>query len=55
MNTRYPTKYSKFTLWQQNTYTNIFRCQTLQNLPKLGFLVLNYTVWQFWSVHEGIH
>jgi hypothetical protein len=27
-------------------YTNIFHCKTLQNLPKFGFLVLKYTIWQ---------
>jgi hypothetical protein len=27
-------------------FTNIFRCKTLQNLPKLGFLVWKYTIWQ---------
>jgi hypothetical protein len=25
---------------------NIFCCKTLQNLPKLGFLVWKYTIWQ---------
>jgi hypothetical protein len=27
-------------------YTNIFHCKTLQNLPKLGFLVWKYAIWQ---------
>jgi hypothetical protein len=27
-------------------YTNIFHCNTLQNLPKMGFLVWKYTIWQ---------
>jgi hypothetical protein len=27
-------------------YTNIYHCKTLPNLPKLGFLVLKYTIWQ---------
>jgi hypothetical protein len=27
-------------------YTNIFHCKTLQNLPKSGFLVRKYTIWQ---------
>jgi hypothetical protein len=27
-------------------YTNIFHCKTLQNLPKLRFLVWIYTIWQ---------
>jgi hypothetical protein len=27
-------------------YTNIFNCKTLQNLPKSGFLVWKYTIWQ---------
>jgi hypothetical protein len=26
--------------------TNIFYCKTLQNLPKLGFLVWKYAIWQ---------
>jgi hypothetical protein len=29
-------------------YTNIFNCKTLQNLPKLGFLVWKQTIWQPW-------
>jgi hypothetical protein len=29
-------------------YTNIFHCKTLQNLPKLGFLVWKYAIWQPW-------
>jgi hypothetical protein len=27
-------------------YTNIFHSKALQNLPKLGFLVRKYTIWQ---------
>jgi hypothetical protein len=27
-------------------YTNIFHCKTLQNFPKLGFLVWKYAIWQ---------
>jgi hypothetical protein len=27
-------------------YTNIFQLQTLQNLPKFGFLVWKQTIWQ---------
>jgi hypothetical protein len=27
-------------------FTNIFYCKTLQNLPKLEFLVWKYTIWQ---------
>jgi hypothetical protein len=27
-------------------YTKIFHCKTLQNLPKLGFLVRKETIWQ---------
>jgi hypothetical protein len=27
-------------------FTNIFHCYTLQNLPKLGFLFLKYTIWE---------
>jgi hypothetical protein len=30
-------------------YTNLFNSQALQNLPKLVFLVLKYTIWQPWS------
>jgi hypothetical protein len=30
-------------------YTNIFNCKTLHNLPKLGFLVWKYTIWQPWQ------
>jgi hypothetical protein len=50
------------TKWQENMpngrkiaqiatkYTNSFHCKTLQNLPKLGFLVLKYAIWQpCWS------
>jgi hypothetical protein len=33
-------------------YTNIFHCKTLKNLPKLGFLVWKYTIWQPCSVGE---
>jgi hypothetical protein len=29
-------------------HTIIFHCKTLQNLPKLGFLVWNQTIWQPW-------
>jgi hypothetical protein len=29
-------------------YTNIFHCKTLQNIPKLGFLVRKETIWQPW-------
>jgi hypothetical protein len=27
-------------------FNNIFHCKTLKNLPKLGLLVLKYTIWQ---------
>jgi hypothetical protein len=27
-------------------YTNFFHCNTLQNLPKLDFLVSKYAIWQ---------
>jgi hypothetical protein len=30
-------------------FTQIFHCKTFQNLPKLGFLVRKYTIWQPWS------
>jgi hypothetical protein len=48
----------KYTKWPQNIsnyrkidqliieYTNIFHFKTLQNLPKLGFLVSKYAIWQ---------
>jgi hypothetical protein len=29
-------------------HTNIFRSKALQNIPKLGFLVLEWTIWQTW-------
>jgi hypothetical protein len=29
-------------------FTNIFHYKTLQNLPKLGIWVWNYTIWQPW-------
>jgi hypothetical protein len=47
--------------WQQNIpngskidemsvkFTNIFYCKSLQNLPKLAFLIWKYTIWQPWS------
>jgi hypothetical protein len=31
-------------------YTNIFHYKTLPNLPKMGFLVWKYTIWQPWSM-----
>jgi hypothetical protein len=30
-------------------YTNIVHFKALQNLPELGFLVWNYTIWQPWT------
>jgi hypothetical protein len=48
----------KYTQWPQNIsngckidemamkYTNIYHCKFLQNLPKLGFLVRKYAIWQ---------
>jgi hypothetical protein len=48
----------KSTQWAQNIpngrkidpmaikYTNHFHCKSLQNLPKLGFLVWKYATWQ---------
>jgi hypothetical protein len=41
----------KLNKWQGNwpngqKYTNIFDCKTLQNISKLRFLVLKYTIWQ---------
>jgi hypothetical protein len=34
-------------------YTNIFQYKTLQNLPKLGILFLNYTIRQPCNSNEG--
>jgi hypothetical protein len=31
-------------------YTNIFHYKTLQNLPKFGFLVCKFAIWQPWSL-----
>jgi hypothetical protein len=41
----------KYTKWPQNipngrNYTRIVHYKTLENLPKLGFLVRNYNIWQ---------
>jgi hypothetical protein len=33
------------------TYTSIFHCKALQNLPKLGILVWKQTIWKPWR-HE---
>jgi hypothetical protein len=41
-----------FTERPKFTYTNIVRCKTLQNWPKLGFLVWKYTIWQPWWQHR---
>jgi hypothetical protein len=30
-------------------HTNIFLFKALQNLPKLGFLVLKHAIWQPWN------
>jgi hypothetical protein len=50
----------KYTKWPQNIpngrtidqmalkYRNICHCKSLHNLPKLGFLVWKYTIWQPW-------
>jgi hypothetical protein len=35
-------------------YTNMFLCKALQNLPKLGFLVWKYTIWQHWTRHQAL-
>jgi hypothetical protein len=40
-----------YTKWQNYKqmaikYTNIFHSKTLQNIPKLGFLLCKYTLWQ---------
>jgi hypothetical protein len=36
-------------------YTKIFHSKTVQNLPKLGFLVWKQTIWQPWLCHSDIH
>jgi hypothetical protein len=35
------------------SFTRIFRCKTLQNLPKSGFWVWKYTIWQPWVRAEN--
>jgi hypothetical protein len=35
------------------TFTNIFYCRSLQNLPKLGFLVWKYAIWQPWCARKS--
>jgi hypothetical protein len=35
-------------------YTNIFHCKTLQNLPRLGFLVWKQTIWQPWWSDQNV-
>jgi hypothetical protein len=37
---------SYFSLLTTMRFTDIFHCQTLQNLPKLGFFAWKYTIWQ---------
>jgi hypothetical protein len=32
-------------------YNNLFHSKALQNLPKLGFFVWKYTMWQHWTTH----
>jgi hypothetical protein len=32
-----------------NMHANIFHCRYLLNLPKFGFLVWKFTIWQPWS------
>jgi hypothetical protein len=34
-------------------YTNTLHCKTIKNLPKLGFLVWKYAIWQPWSQSYG--
>jgi hypothetical protein len=34
-------------------FTNIFHCKTLQNLPKRGFWVWKFTIWQPWRGRVG--
>jgi hypothetical protein len=43
----------KYNIWMYNRQngpnnTNIFHCRTFQNLPKFGFWVWKYTIWQHW-------
>jgi hypothetical protein len=63
----------KYTKWPQNIpncviidqiaikSTSIFLCKTLQNLPKLEFLVWKYAIWQhysrqkFWTLWRRFH
>jgi hypothetical protein len=40
-------KYTKIAV----KYTNIFHYKSVQNLPKLAFLVWKYTIWQPWSTY----
>jgi hypothetical protein len=35
-------------------YTNNIHCNTLQNLPKLGFLVWKYSIWQSWRAFDRL-
>jgi hypothetical protein len=37
---------TKYTYQLPIKYTNVILCRTLQNLPKLGFLVRKYAIWQ---------
>jgi hypothetical protein len=34
-------------------YTSIFHCKSLQNFPKVGFLVWNCAIWQPWCAWKG--
>jgi hypothetical protein len=36
-------------------YTNLFHSKTLQNLPKMGFWVWKYTIWQTWQIYVAIN
>jgi hypothetical protein len=36
---------TKYTYQNAIKYYSIFHCKTLQNVPKLGFLVRNCTIW----------
>jgi hypothetical protein len=54
----------KYTKWPQTRpngrkvdqtaikHTDIFHYKSLQNLPKLGFLVLKYAIWRPWSMTD---
>jgi hypothetical protein len=40
---------------QVSIYTNISHNKTLQNLPKIGFLVWKQTIWQPWCKYNYVN